>query len=110
MTWNGTVWDSMSYDPETNLVFFGTGNGVPWDQKARSPKGGDNLFASSIVATEPTQSTVPLFSFSKMSKGAVMIFPPRDSQRPPAKAPFRLLLLWSSRAFRFLFAGDCPLR
>ena len=58
-TWTGewwkygggaTVWDSMSYDPETNLVYFGTGNGVPWDEKARSPKGGDNLFASSIVA------------------------------------------------------------
>ncbi len=60
-TWSGqwwkygggaTVWDSMSYDPETNLIFFGTGNGVPWDQKARSPKGGDNLFASSIVAVD----------------------------------------------------------
>ena len=60
-TWSGewwkygggaTVWDSMSFDPETNLVFFGTGNGVPWDQKARSPKGGDNLFSSSIVAVD----------------------------------------------------------
>jgi PQQ-dependent dehydrogenase (methanol/ethanol family) len=46
----GSPWDSMSYDPETNLLFFGTGNGVPWDVKARSPKGGDNLFLSSIVA------------------------------------------------------------
>ena len=58
-TWSGdwwkygggaTAWDAMSYDPETNLLFFGTGNGVPWDEKARSPNGGDNLFASSIVA------------------------------------------------------------
>ncbi|HEY2660751.1 MAG TPA: PQQ-dependent dehydrogenase, methanol/ethanol family [Caulobacteraceae bacterium] len=46
----GSPWDSMSYDPETNLLYFGTGNGLPWDEKARSPKGGDNLFLSSIVA------------------------------------------------------------
>ena len=60
-TWSGewwkygggaTAWDAMSYDPETNLLFFGTGNGVPWDEKARSPAGGDNLFASSIVAVD----------------------------------------------------------
>ena len=58
-TWTGdwwkfgggaSPWDSMSYDPKSNLLYFGTGNGVPWDEKARSPKGGDNLFASSIVA------------------------------------------------------------
>jgi quinohemoprotein ethanol dehydrogenase len=46
----GSPWDAMSYDPETNLLLFGTGNGVPWDEKARSPKGGDNLYLSSIVA------------------------------------------------------------
>jgi PQQ-dependent dehydrogenase (methanol/ethanol family) len=46
----GTAWDSMAYDPETNLLYFGTGNGLPWDQKVRSPKGGDNLFLSSIIA------------------------------------------------------------
>jgi PQQ-dependent dehydrogenase (methanol/ethanol family) len=48
----GTVWDSMSYDPETNTLFFGVGNGLPWDQKVRSPGGGDNLFLSSIVAVD----------------------------------------------------------
>ncbi len=48
----GTVWDSMSYDPETNLLIFGVGNGLPWDQKVRSPNGGDNLFLSSIVAVD----------------------------------------------------------
>ena len=48
----GSPWDSMSYDPETNLLYFGTGNGVPWDEKARSPSGGDNLFLSSIIAVD----------------------------------------------------------
>ncbi|HYL61323.1 MAG TPA: PQQ-dependent dehydrogenase, methanol/ethanol family [Candidatus Methylomirabilis sp.] len=46
----GTVWDSIVYDPETDLVFIGTGNGTPWNRRARSPQGKDNLFTSSIVA------------------------------------------------------------
>jgi quinohemoprotein ethanol dehydrogenase len=48
----GTVWDSMTYDPESNLLFIGVGNGVPWLQSIRSPGGGDNLFLSSIVAID----------------------------------------------------------
>ncbi|HLT02072.1 MAG TPA: PQQ-dependent dehydrogenase, methanol/ethanol family [Geminicoccaceae bacterium] len=46
----GTVWDSLAYDPELNLVYVGTGNGSPWAWKWRSPGGGDNLFLASIVA------------------------------------------------------------
>ena len=46
----GTVWDSMVFDPELNLLYVGVGNGSPWNQHVRSPQGGDNLFLSSIVA------------------------------------------------------------
>ncbi len=46
----GTVWDSMAYDPALNLLYFGVGNGAPWNRHIRSPGGGDNLFLSSIVA------------------------------------------------------------
>jgi len=49
----GTVWDSMSYDPELDLLYIGVGNGSPWNQAIRSPGGGDNLFLSSIVALKP---------------------------------------------------------
>jgi quinohemoprotein ethanol dehydrogenase len=49
----GTVWDSMAYDPELDLLYIGTGNGSPWNQKHRSPGGGDNLYLSSIVAIRP---------------------------------------------------------
>ena len=49
----GTVWDSIVYDPELDLLFIGTGNGVPWNRRARSPQGKDNLFTSSIVALKP---------------------------------------------------------
>ncbi|QHO73700.1 PQQ-dependent dehydrogenase, methanol/ethanol family [Bradyrhizobium sp. CCBAU 051011] len=46
----GTAWDTITFDPDLNLVYIGTGNGAPWNQKIRSPAGGDNLYLSSIVA------------------------------------------------------------
>ncbi len=46
----GTPWDGIVYDPQTDLVIFGTGNGSPWPAGLRSPGGGDNLFVASIVA------------------------------------------------------------
>jgi quinohemoprotein ethanol dehydrogenase len=49
----GTVWDSFAYDPELDLLYVGTGNGSPWNQRLRSPGGGDNLYLSSIVALRP---------------------------------------------------------
>ena len=61
-TWNGewwklggggTVWDSLAYDPELDLLYVGVGNGSPWNRRLRSPGGGDNLFLSSIVALRP---------------------------------------------------------
>ena len=49
----GTAWDGMSYDPELNLLYVGTGNGNPYPRRLRSPAGGDNLFLSSILALDP---------------------------------------------------------
>src|SRR5690349_13044544 len=46
----GSTWDGIVYDPKSDLVIFGTGNGLPWPAHIRSPGGGDNLFTSSIVA------------------------------------------------------------
>ena len=46
----GTVWNSMAFDPELNLLYIGTDNGAPWAQSKRSPSGGDNLYLCSIVA------------------------------------------------------------
>jgi quinohemoprotein ethanol dehydrogenase len=42
----------MAYDPKYNRIYIGTGNGAPWNQKIRSPQGGDNLFLCSIVALD----------------------------------------------------------
>jgi len=46
----GTVWNAIAYDPELDQLYIGTGNGTPWNEKFRSPTGGDNLLACSIVA------------------------------------------------------------
>ena len=49
----GTVWDSMAYDPELDLLYVGVGNGSPWNHLLRSEGKGDNLFLASIVALDP---------------------------------------------------------
>jgi quinohemoprotein ethanol dehydrogenase len=46
----GTPWDTITYDPDLNTVYIGTGNGSPWSRNKRSPSGGDNLYLASIVA------------------------------------------------------------
>jgi PQQ-dependent dehydrogenase (methanol/ethanol family) len=54
----GTVWDSMAYDPELNLLYVGVGNGSPWNRYIRSPGGGDNLYVSSILALNPDDGSL----------------------------------------------------
>jgi PQQ-dependent dehydrogenase (methanol/ethanol family) len=48
----GAPWNSFAFDPALHLVYFGTGNGNPWNRDIRSPKGGDNLYLSSVVAVD----------------------------------------------------------
>jgi quinohemoprotein ethanol dehydrogenase len=53
----GTVWNAMSYDPETHTVIIGVGNGSPRNHKARSAGKGDNLFLCSLVALDADSGT-----------------------------------------------------
>ena len=48
----GTVWNAITYDPELDRIYIGTGNGYPWNQKIRDPESGDNLYLCSIVALD----------------------------------------------------------
>lgn len=48
----GTVWNAMTYDPELDRLYIGTGNGGPWNYRIRNPKGGDALYLASIVALD----------------------------------------------------------
>jgi PQQ-dependent dehydrogenase (methanol/ethanol family) len=45
----GTVWGYMSYDPETNLFYYGTGNPGVWNADLRP---GDNKWSSTIFARD----------------------------------------------------------
>jgi PQQ-dependent dehydrogenase (methanol/ethanol family) len=49
----GNPWNSISYDPQLDLLYFGTGQGGPWVQKYRSALGQDNLYICSIIALKP---------------------------------------------------------
>lgn len=46
----GTVWGWISYDPETDLIFYGTGNPGVWNPDMRP---GDNKWGISIFARKP---------------------------------------------------------
>lgn len=48
----GAVYHAMAYDARFDRIYIGTGNGFPWNQKIRSPGGGDNLYLGSIVALD----------------------------------------------------------
>ena len=48
----GTVWDAIVYDPKTDLLYFGTGNGSPWNQRKRDTVSGDNLYLASVIAVK----------------------------------------------------------
>jgi lanthanide-dependent methanol dehydrogenase len=44
------VWGWLSYDPELDLIYYGTGNPAPWNSEQRP---GDNRWATSVMARSP---------------------------------------------------------
>lgn len=46
----GSTWITGSYDPELDLVYWGTGNSGPWNPEYR---GGDSLYTASVIAVHP---------------------------------------------------------
>ena len=46
----GSTWITGSYDPELDLVYWGTGNAGPWNPDYRK---GDNLYTNTIIALNP---------------------------------------------------------
>jgi quinohemoprotein ethanol dehydrogenase len=54
----GSVWDSLSYDPDANLIYVGTGNGAPWPESLRKSRGQENLYVCSILAVNPDNGTL----------------------------------------------------
>ena len=49
-TGGASTWITGSYDPELDLMYWGTGNAGPWNPANRK---GDNLYAASVLAMRP---------------------------------------------------------
>ena len=49
----GNPWNAISYDPQLDLLYFGTGQAGPWVQKYRSSWVNDDLYICSIIAVKP---------------------------------------------------------
>ena len=62
-TWPGDLyktggaapWNNLTYDPDTNLLYVGTGQPSPWNSWLRP---GDNLYSSSTVAIDPATGKI----------------------------------------------------
>jgi alcohol dehydrogenase (cytochrome c) len=48
-TGGGSVWITGTYDPKTNLAYWGTGNPAPWPTEGRE---GDNLYTGSTITLD----------------------------------------------------------
>lgn len=51
----GSVWVTGNYDPESNIAYWGTGNGGPWMGDQRP---GDNLYTASTIALNATTGKI----------------------------------------------------
>jgi len=54
-TGGAATWLGGTYDPQTGLIYFGTGNPGPWNSHIRK---GDNLYSASTVAIDPNTGKI----------------------------------------------------
>jgi alcohol dehydrogenase (cytochrome c) len=51
----GSIWVTGNYDPDTNIAYWGVGNGGPWMGDRRP---GDNLYTSSVIALDVANGNI----------------------------------------------------
>ena len=54
----GTMWGWISYDPDTNTIFYGTANPGPWNAEQRP---GDNKWTCGVFARDPETGSAKWF-------------------------------------------------
>jgi len=54
-TGGGPVWGWISYDPQLDLIYYGTGNPAPYNPEQRE---GDNKWTNSVMARRPSDGTL----------------------------------------------------
>lgn len=72
----GSTWLTGSFDPETNTLFWPTGN--PWPDSDDRTRPGDNLYTNCILALDPSNGTLKWFyQFTPHDTND------RDAEEPP---------------------------
>jgi len=96
--WNiggGTVWGFVSYDPELDLIFYGTANPGPWNPEQRP---GPNKWTSGVFARRPATgealwfyqwSPHDLHDYDGVNENVLLDLPIGGRQRPVLVHPDR---------------------
>jgi lanthanide-dependent methanol dehydrogenase len=91
----GTVWGWISYDPELNLIYYGTGNPGTWNANQRP---GDNLWSTTIFARDPDTGSAKwafqvnphdLFDYDEVNENVLLDLPINGQTRKVLVHPAR---------------------
>ena len=91
----GNVWGWISYDPETQMIFYGTGNPGPWNPNQRP---GDNKWTTGVFARDLNtgeavwyyqSSPHDLFDHDDINEIILADLPTRNGRRPVLLRPAR---------------------
>ena len=83
----GTVWGWISYDPELNLIYYGTANPGPWNSDQRP---GDNKWTAGVFARNPDtgaakwfvqMSPHDLFDYDAINESVLIDMPVNGTKR-----------------------------
>ncbi|MEO6804380.1 MAG: PQQ-binding-like beta-propeller repeat protein [Granulicella sp.] len=91
----GSTWLTGSYDPETDTLFWPTGN--PWPDSDDSSRPGDNLFTNSILALDPHTGNMKWY----------FQFTPHDTaDRDAAEPPVLVDTVFQGKRMKLLLHAD----
>jgi lanthanide-dependent methanol dehydrogenase len=91
----GTVWGWISYDPQLDLIYYGTANPGPWNAEQRP---GDNKWTSGVFARDPDTgqarwfyqfSPHDLFDYDAVNENILIELPINGTRRKVLARPER---------------------
>jgi PQQ-dependent dehydrogenase (methanol/ethanol family) len=91
----GPVWGWISYDPKTNLIFYGTGNPGPWNSNQRE---GDNKWTATIFARDADTGDAiwadqinphDMYDYDEINENLLLDLPVNGQTRPVLVHPGR---------------------
>lgn len=91
----GTVWGWLSYDPELDLIYYGTGNPGPWNPDIRP---GDNKWTLTVFARRPADGRAmwayqvephDLYDYDGVNESLLLDLPVNGKQRKTLVRPER---------------------